>query len=141
MCINIKDPCLNGVIGKLGEIKDSLSFHKAASLNILTSCWDLQNYIFCILFHLYTKSHALKVCTRYMGHTFSLQIIKNLFLLLYYLKFGAEFVSSFSFFFFFAENRNFVQELVQIHLCSSLIYYQRSSNHLVCLEDTSVSRN
>lgn len=28
-----------------------------------------------------------------------------------------------------------------IYLCSSFIYLSRSSNHLVCLEDTSVSRN
>lgn len=47
-----------------------LNLHETASLSILTSCQeDPQD----VLFHPYTKSHALQVYgTVYMEHTFSL---------------------------------------------------------------------
>lgn len=115
----VKDPCLNRD-WKREEIKDSLNPHKAASLNILTSCWDLQNYIFCTLFYPYTKGHALKCVQQYIRGTlfFPFRLSKlSLNALL------AEILSFFSFFFLiFAENSNFTHALDQIHLCSSFAY-------------------
>jgi hypothetical protein len=44
----------------MNKIRDFLSLHKAASTNILTSCGDFQNEIFCIVCYPYAESHALQ---------------------------------------------------------------------------------
>lgn len=101
------------------EIRDSLSLHKTASLNILTSCWeDLQNYIFCILFHPYTKSHALKCMQQYIwAHFFPLDDLKKI-STLYYLKFFLSEILSKGFLFFFLLKIAIL--LTHLHLCKCI---------------------